>query len=185
MNNISIGKRLAIGFGLILGLVILLSIQIRSTLVGLQGDIVRNLAQRSAQAAKNTADMIGESVRNADDGVQIASASQEQSVGLQQVNSAVSDMDKITQQNAANAEESASASEELSSQSEELQAMVSQFKVSGGGVMASTTPSHLPKLTHGHWHAGKNAPVKHKIPKVQKIVAEEIIPLDNEYLKEF
>ena len=170
---------------------------------------VRNLAQRSAQAAKNTADMIGESVRNADDGVQIAqevassfsaiagsvskvngliaeiaSASQEQSVGLQQVNSAVSDMDKITQQNAANAEESASASEELSSQSEELQAMVSQFKVSGGQVMASTS-SHLPKLAHGHWHAGKNAPVKHKIPKVQKIVAEEIIPLDNEDLKEF
>ncbi len=94
---------------------------------------VRNLAQRSAQAAKSTADMIGESVKNADDGVkiaqevaksfesiaissrkvndligEIASASKEQSQGIDQVNTAVSQMDKVTQQTAANAEESAS-----------------------------------------------------------------------------
>jgi methyl-accepting chemotaxis protein len=115
---------------------------------------VRNLAQRSAQAAKNTADMIGESVRNADDGVKIATevsssfekiagsskkvndliaeiavASKEQAAGIKQVNDAVGQMDKVTQQNAANAEESASASEELSSQAAELQAMVAQFRI--------------------------------------------------------
>jgi methyl-accepting chemotaxis protein len=116
---------------------------------------VRNLAQRSAQAAKSTADMIGESVKNADEGVkiarevaksfesiavssrkvndliaEIASASKEQSQGIEQVNAAVSQMDKVTQQTAANAEESASSSEELSSQAEELQSMVAQFHIS-------------------------------------------------------
>jgi methyl-accepting chemotaxis protein len=116
---------------------------------------VRNLAQRSAQAAKNTADMITESVKNADDGVkiadevsksfgaiaisskkvndliaEIAAASQEQSQGIDQVNSAVAQMDKVTQQNAANSEESASAAEELSSQAEELKTMIDQFALS-------------------------------------------------------
>ncbi len=118
---------------------------------------VRNLAQRSAQAAKNTADMIGESVKNAEEGVkisdevaasfdkiavsskkvndliaEIAAASKEQSQGIKEVNDAVTQMDKVTQQNAANAEESASASEELSSQAQELQAMVGQlFRCAG------------------------------------------------------
>lgn len=176
---------------------------------------VRNLAQRSAQAAKNTADMIGESVRNADEGVkisvevsssfgyiaesvskvngliaEIAGASKEQSQGLQQLSGAMSEMDKVTQQNAANAEESASASEELSSQSEELQAMVGQFKISiaaGLTVPAPKSVVHAPKIMHGqaHWHAGKSAPVKHKAHKMQKVRADEIIPLDNEELKEF
>jgi methyl-accepting chemotaxis protein len=116
---------------------------------------VRNLAQRSAQAAKNTADMITESVKNADDGVkiatevsqsfetiassakkvndliaEIAAASQEQSAGIEQINTAVAQMDKVTQQNAANSEESASAAEELSSQAEELKNMISQFTLS-------------------------------------------------------
>ena len=118
---------------------------------------VRNLAQRSAQAAKNTADMISESVKNADDGVKIASevtsvfgsiansakkvndliaeiaaASQEQAQGIDQVNNAVAQMDKVTQQNAANSEESASAAEELSSQAEELKTMIDQFTLSHG-----------------------------------------------------
>jgi len=124
---------------------------------------VRNLAQRSAQAAKNTAEMIGESVKNAEEGVkisvevagsfdliangskkvndligEIASASKEQSVGIKEINDAVGQMDKVTQQNAANAQESASASEELSSQAEELQAMVRQFRISArAGAKAS------------------------------------------------
>jgi methyl-accepting chemotaxis protein len=125
---------------------------------------VRNLAQRSAQAAKNTADMIAESVKNAEAGVkisqevsvsfdkistsarkvndligEIASASKEQAQGIKEVGTAVSQMDKVTQQNAANAEESASASEELSSQAEELQAMVGQFKIARSAKAASTS----------------------------------------------
>ena len=166
---------------------------------------VRNLAQRSAQAAKNTADMIGESVKNADDGVkisrevarsfeqittssrkvndliaEIAAASKEQAVGIKQVNDAVSQMDKVTQQNAANAEESASASEELSSQATELQAMVNQFRLSKvasqGMAMAHTSaPKRMAQSK-----PALDAPRK---PKV--VSADELIPMNEEVLKDF
>ena len=110
---------------------------------------VRNLAQRSAEAAKNTSELIEGSQKNADNGVQVsgevegilkqiaesvqkvtdlisevAAASDEQSQGIEQVNTAVAQMDTVTQSNAANAEESASASEELSGQARELKEMV-------------------------------------------------------------
>jgi methyl-accepting chemotaxis protein len=118
---------------------------------------VRNLAMRSAEAAKNTANMIEESVKNADGGVkiteevakslsqivdrtgkvgdliaEIAAASNEQAQGIEQVNTAVASMNQVTQSNAANSEESASASEELSSQASELASMVGAFQLSGG-----------------------------------------------------
>ncbi len=119
---------------------------------------VRNLAMRSAEAAKNTSNMIEESVKNAKNGVdiatevgkvlseivqsgskttdlvgEIAAASQEQSQGIDQVNTAVAQMDKVTQQNAANAEESASASEELSSQAESMNQIVGELVALVGG----------------------------------------------------
>jgi methyl-accepting chemotaxis protein len=117
---------------------------------------VRSLAIRSAEAAKNTAEMIEEAVKNANSGVaiteevaksfeqivgrtdkvgslisEIASASNEQALGISQVNSAVAQMNQVTQENAANAEESAGASEKLSGQAAELSAMVSAFTLSG------------------------------------------------------
>ena len=110
---------------------------------------VRALAQRSAEAARSTSDLIEESQRLADNGVtasvevttmlreivgeaqqvasllaEVASSSEEQSQGIGQVNSAVTAMDSTTQSSAANAEEAASASEELSAQSRELLEMV-------------------------------------------------------------
>jgi methyl-accepting chemotaxis protein len=116
---------------------------------------VRNLAMRSAEAAKSTEAMIEESVMNAESGVritedvakalettveraskvndliaEIAAASNEQAQGIQQVNTAVAQMNQVTQQNAANSEESASAAEELSSQAAELANMVGVFKLS-------------------------------------------------------
>jgi methyl-accepting chemotaxis protein len=116
---------------------------------------VRNLAMRSAEAAKNTANMIEESVRNAESGVElngevltklqdingqankvgevmaeIATASEQQTQGIDQVTTAVEQMNQLTQQNAANSEESASAAEELSGQGEELRALVNGFKLS-------------------------------------------------------
>jgi myosin heavy subunit len=116
---------------------------------------VRNLAMRSADAAKNTADMIEESVKNAEGGVkitedvakalvktvdtskkvndlitEIAAASNEQSLGIEQVNTAVEQMSTVTQQNAANSEESASAAEELNAQASELANMVGTFTLS-------------------------------------------------------
>jgi methyl-accepting chemotaxis protein len=119
---------------------------------------VRNLAQRSAEAAKNTAELIEDSKKNSEDGVSVTSevgeileqiaesaekvanliaevsaASDEQSQGIDQVNTAVAQMDKVTQSNAANAEESASASEELSGQARELNDMVAQLVAIVGG----------------------------------------------------
>ncbi|MCE5252487.1 methyl-accepting chemotaxis protein [bacterium] len=110
---------------------------------------VRNLAQRSAEAAKNTASLIEGSQMNADNGVEVnkevaeifdeiaqttqkvkqlisevSAASEEQAQGVTQVNVAIAQMDKVTQSSAANAEESASASQELSSQASELYRMV-------------------------------------------------------------
>jgi len=119
---------------------------------------VRNLAMRSAEAAKNTSSMIEESVKNSKNGVdiagevgkvldeivgsigkttdlvsEIAAASAEQAQGIDQVNTAVAQMDKVTQQNAANAEESASASEELSAQAEQMNQVVGELVALVGG----------------------------------------------------
>ncbi|MCL2689314.1 MAG: methyl-accepting chemotaxis protein [Chitinispirillia bacterium] len=116
---------------------------------------VRNLAMRSAEAAKSTAAMIEESIKNAEGGVkiteevakilsqivnragkvgdiiaEIAASSNEQATGVEQVNSAVSQMNQVTQQTAANSEESASAAEELTSQAQELAGMVHSFTLS-------------------------------------------------------
>ncbi len=113
---------------------------------------VRNLAMRSAQAAKDTSRLIEESVKNADNGVdlnvkvlnnlmeinervikvgevmaEIAAASTEQTQGIEQVNSAVEQMNQVTQQTAANSEESASAAEELASQAENMRNMIEKF----------------------------------------------------------
>jgi methyl-accepting chemotaxis protein len=119
---------------------------------------VRNLAMRSAQAAKDTSSLLEESQKKANNGVsivarvmtslvatkenagkvaelisEIAAASQEQAQGINQVNTAVSQMDKITQQNAANAEESASASEELSAQATVMNEIVNELAMLVGG----------------------------------------------------
>lgn len=115
---------------------------------------VRNLAARSANAAKETTVMIEESIKKVNQGTEIASrtagaldeisdsitkvtdlvaeiaaASNEQAQGISQVNKALGQMEQVTQQNTANAEESAAASQELSSQSDNLQEMMTRFKV--------------------------------------------------------
>ena len=117
---------------------------------------VRNLAMRSAEAAKNTADLIEGTVKKVNGGSdlvqktgeafeevataaakvgelvsEIAAASNEQAQGIEQVNKAMAEMDKVTQQNAANAEESSSASEEMSAQANELNAMLAEFQLAG------------------------------------------------------
>jgi hypothetical protein len=114
---------------------------------------VRNLAQRSAEAAKNTSALIEGSQKNAENGVkateefvvilkeiadsvkkvtdliaEVSAASTEQAQGIDQVNMAISQMNQVTQQNAANAEESSSASEELAAQAQQMQAIVVQLR---------------------------------------------------------
>ena len=136
-------------------------------------DEVRNLAQRCAQAAKETAMKIEDSVQKSANGVQIsvkvaksleeivckarevdelagevATASVEQSQGIEQVNTAVSQMDKVTQSNAANAEESASAAEELNAQADALNEAVLQLKHLVDGKNATTnTRTSMPVRT--------------------------------------
>lgn len=110
---------------------------------------VRNLAMRSAEAARNTTELIEKSVTNIDRGnslvkttndsfhkvaeasnkistlvEEIAAGSREQTSGLEQLTSAVSQIDRVVQSNAATAEESAAAAEELSAQSAEVTSVV-------------------------------------------------------------
>ncbi len=116
---------------------------------------VRNLAQRSAAAAKDIKSLIGNSVDKVKHGSklvaeaghtmdeivasvkrvtdimgEIASASMEQSNGIQQVNQSISQMDEVTQQNAALVEQAAAASESLEEQAERLAILMSRFRLS-------------------------------------------------------
>jgi hypothetical protein len=115
-------------------------------------DEVRNLAQRSAQAAKETADKIEGAIGKTAQGVgiskqvantlndivvqirqmdeliaEVTGASKEQTLGITQINSAVGQMDKVTQGNAANAEECAAAAEALNSQAEVMKQSVAEL----------------------------------------------------------
>ena len=178
---------------------------------------VRNLAQRSAEAAKNTADLIEGSQKNSDRGVavteevagalkqivdsaskvgqligEVSAASNEQAQGIDQVNTAVAEMDKVVQQNAANAEESASASEELSSQALELNNMVGELQTIVGGsdtidgqqhTYAAPPAHHQPTPTRKPILAAhKPAPMKHKASTAKP---DEVIPLDDDDFSEF
>lgn len=186
---------------------------------------VRNLAQRSAEAAKNTAEMIAGSVKNADNGVQvtqrvtealqqtvansekvaqlvaeIAAASNEQAQGIEQINTAVAQMDQVTQSNAANSEESASASEELSAQAEEMQRMVMELVAMVGGSngngsyngkhLALAAPTKRPAKSRAltvkrdtpkrRTDGGVHATAQHTVVK-----PEQIIPLGDDDLDDF
>ncbi len=117
---------------------------------------VRNLAQRSASAAKEIKTLIDDSVGKVDTGTrlvtqagstmqeivesvkrvtdvmsEITAASQEQSAGIEQVNQAVAQMDEVTQQNAALVEEAAAAAASLQDQAGNLVQVVSVFKIDG------------------------------------------------------
>ncbi|MCG2593838.1 methyl-accepting chemotaxis protein [Ramlibacter sp. XY19] len=117
---------------------------------------VRNLAQRSAAAAKEIKELIGDSVGKVDAGTklvdaaghtmeeivasvkkvsdliaEIAAASQEQSTGIEQVNKAVAQMDQVVQQNASLVEEASAATESMNEQAGVLLQMVARFKLGG------------------------------------------------------
>ena len=179
---------------------------------------VRNLAQRSAEAARNTATLIEGSQQNADDGVrvtnevsqilgeiststkkltnlvgEVSSASDEQAQGIQQINTAISQMDQVTQSSAAHAEESASASEELSSQAEDLRNMIdvlinivgnAQSKKTGGSSrnIAGKNAKHRIE-THNRY---KSIPVLNHTNKSTKVInSNDVIPLDEDEFEDF
>jgi methyl-accepting chemotaxis protein len=116
---------------------------------------VRNLAMRSAEAAKETAELIEGAVQNAEQGVtineevvsrlgeisqgvtsisavmsEIAEASEQQNRGVDEITTAVEQMNGVTQATAASAEESASAADELTSQARRVEELVSSFRLS-------------------------------------------------------
>ncbi|RNE92860.1 methyl-accepting chemotaxis protein [Marichromatium sp. AB32] len=126
---------------------------------------VRNLAQRSANAAKEIKTLITDSVEKVDSGTaqvneagermdeivtsikrvtdimaEISAASDEQSTGIEQINQAVTQMDDVTQQNAALVEEAAAAAESLEEQARALAKVVSVFKVDQGLVAQGMAP---------------------------------------------
>ncbi len=125
---------------------------------------VRNLAIRSAEAAKNTFQLIEDSVANVDDGFKknnarlerleeinqkiesveegmgkVAAASERQREGIGQVNSAIEQMNQLTQETAASSEESASASHNLLDQAQEMRGVVEDFKLGHSGNAAAST----------------------------------------------
>ena len=117
---------------------------------------VRNLAARSSKAANETAELISDSVKQAEGGKEVAqltagalqeivdgvtkmsdlvaeisAASNEQAQGISQINQGLGQIDQVTQTNTANAEESAAAAEELSGQAAHLRDLLARFRLQG------------------------------------------------------
>jgi methyl-accepting chemotaxis protein len=134
-------------------------------------DEVRSLAQRSAAAAKETADKIETAIASSRNGSrscakvgesltqiagkvsstdslvgEIATAAREQAQGIEQINTAINQMDQVTQSNSASAEESASAAEELDAQAASLKDMVGRLRQLVGGATGFYTPAPSPMV---------------------------------------
>ena len=147
---------------------------------------VRNLAAKSAEAAKETGDMIQNSMEKAELGAriagetaeslveivsginesdmivsEIASSSEEQANGIRQINVGIDQVAQVIQQNSATAEESAAASEEMSSQANMLEALIAQFRLKdaagGRGNLLSSSTEPRKKLGFAA-SAGSDAP---------------------------
>ncbi len=177
---------------------------------------VRNLAQRSAEAAKTTAALIEQSQKNSQQGVivvgetadslekitvsskkvaglvsEISEASREQARGIEQINTAVAEIDKGVQTNAANSEESASTSEELSAQARELNQIVESLVVLVNGTASGTDKRENPpeKSSGGGTKrsaiAGKTAPLIKPRPETRIVKSQEVISLNEDELKGF
>jgi methyl-accepting chemotaxis protein len=132
---------------------------------------VRALAQRSAEAAKDVKERITASAGQVELGVElvtatgealrgiigrvgsistivssIASSAEQQAIGLQQVNTAIAEMDGVTQQNAAMVEEATAATRSLASEAEELAREVTRFRLGAGTAAAQPGGSHVHRL---------------------------------------
>ena len=165
-------------------------------------DEVRNLAARSAEAAKSTAELIGSTVDKVSASREVAAqsltviaevieksskvgelvgeisaASQEQSNGVGQINIAISEMDKVTQQNAANAEESAAAAEELNAQAEQMNDFVGDLTAMVTGKRTSGTATTTRKPTKQL--AAPKAPAKARTNEIASPAAA-VIPFDDD-----
>jgi len=154
---------------------------------------VRSLAQRSAEAARDTSELIGQAVAHADNGVaigrevvavferitdgarkvldlvnEIAAAGAEQTQGVDQVNGAMAQMDQTAQSTAANAEESAAAAEQLSSQARQMDTIVGELR----RLIFATADAH----TRAEPPAATQAPRQAAPPKAVRPTAPKTAP---------
>jgi len=180
-------------------------------------DEVRNLAMRAADAAKNTANLIEGTVKKVKDGSElvtrtneafgevaksaakvgslvseIAAASNEQALGIDQINKAVAEMDKVVQQNAANAEESASASEEMSAQTQEMKNFVNELvTLVGGHTNGNGNTYNKPDrqfLSKRNPKPPERTPLRNKKAAAfasKEVYPKNLIPMNDEEFKDF
>lgn len=159
---------------------------------------VRNLALRAAEAAKNTAGLIQGTIAKVNDGSQlvaetdqaftevaqkaakagdlveeITKASKEQSQGIGQINGAVTEIDQVTQQNAAHAQTSSATSGEMSNQADKLQRMVNEL-------VAFVNGRQLPSEAHNNDDAGPQDPSNGMLihDSTTPTVGEKNLPLE-------
>ena len=160
---------------------------------------VRNLAQRSAAAAKEIKTLIGDSVdkvhagsqlvdqaghtmdaivasvkRVSDIMTEISAASQEQSAGIQEISQAIGQMDEMTQQNSALVEQAAAAAESLEEQADHLTQSLEVFKLSGRTGIAATTANKLSVQAHRAPASFQSAKSANK-PAALKIAAKPAV----------
>ena len=173
---------------------------------------VRNLAMRAAEAAKNTAVLIEGTVKKVMGGSsivsatneafsevaqsagkvallvsEIAAASNQQAEGIEQINRAMTEMDRVTQHNAANAEESASASQDMKGQADQISDMVDELIAVVGRKSAET------KMIAGNRenrivsvHTSKNKRSKDIVAhKAKEVDPERVIPMDDDDIDDF
>ena len=158
---------------------------------------VRNLAQRSATAAKEIKELITDSVNKTAEGTklvenagktmdeivnsvqrvtdimgEITAASAEQSSGIDQVNQAIGSMDEVTQQNAALVEEAAAAAESLVEQAETLMSTVSAFQLNGASAVTSERRATSSPMRVSKPVAAKPKPTRVTKPSPSKVVAK-------------
>ncbi len=181
-------------------------------------DEVRSLALRSNEAASNTASLIESTVRKVNAGEkivqqtneafsevarignsvgeivgEITAASNEQAKGIEEINKAMTEMETVTDRNAATAEESAASSAELAEQAKQLQNVVADLKaiLSGAG-----TTSFVSKEMTGQKNndtspvrSVRSAPRRKQsqieAPKMKKNKAEDMIPFDDDDFQDF
>ena len=159
---------------------------------------VRNLAQRAAAAAGEIKSLIGDSVERVEDGSklvaqagktmeeivnsvrsvtaimsEISAASIEQTSGIEQVNQAITQMDDVTQQNAALVEQAAAAAESLEEQTQHLSGTVANFKLHGNsGGSSYATPVQKETILSSVKAAVRKSPAAVAEPKLQPLLAD-------------
>jgi methyl-accepting chemotaxis protein len=178
-------------------------------------DEVRSLAMRAAEAAKNTSDLIKTTVRKIDSGTElsettrnefekvmdssekaggligeIAAATDEQALGIAQISKAVDQMNGITQNNAANAEESASSIQEMSAQARMMKSMVAELMTMVHRETEVTDRPHATdKMLNSAVYPGAPATqtkpktkTRHIHNKAKGVHPEQVIPLDDDFI---